>query len=304
MKNRTVAFAIFFGASLFDVGLGSARADSTPVARCGQELTEPGDYHLTQDLGPCAGHGVVISASGVRFTLAGHTISGVSSQDSCDLDYPQTGVEIPGSVSDVRVSGGTVTGFVDGINLSGTNSRATAMKLVNNCVFGVVVSGTGGRVDTSIVSGSDDGIALCEARHAVVAANELTGNARYAVILSCGTGSNQNEVVDNIMRENGLPTGDGGGVAVFNGNGNRIAGNNIAGNWSGIWLSYTSQTVVEDNTVNGNLSYGISVSELSQGNSVQGNTAYRNVMTDVTEAGACGANTWTDNLFGTSAGCF
>jgi len=295
--NRTLPFGIALVAFVLGGTAASAQPASTPVTECGQELSEPGDYHLAGDLGPCSGHGVVITASGVRFTLAGHTLSGVSTQESCDLEQPQTGVEIPGSVSDVRVSGGTVTGFVDGINLSGTNSRVTAMKVVNNCVFGVVVSGVGGRVDTSLVSGSDDGIILCAAQQAAVTANELVGNSRFGVVLSC-EGTHHNEVARNIMRENGQPAGDGGGVAVYNGDDQVITGNAISGNGSGVWLSSTSGTVVSDNTVNGNW-IGIAVSELSQGNVIDSNTAYGNGLLDLSDGGPAGANTWTGNLYGT-----
>jgi hypothetical protein len=59
----------------------------------------------------------------VRFTLAGHTLSGISTQESCDLDTPQYGVSIAADTVGVRVSGGTVRGFVDGI-VSPDRSRA------------------------------------------------------------------------------------------------------------------------------------------------------------------------------------
>jgi parallel beta-helix repeat protein len=304
VMGRTVAATLGLAASFLGAGLGSARADSTPVTECGQPLDAPGDYHLAQDLGPCAGHGVVISASDVRFTLAGHTISGISSQASCDLDNPQTGVWVEGSTANVRVSGGTVTGFVDGIGLYGSHSRATALRVVDNCVYGILVGGTGNRVDTSLVSGSDDGVLLCEAQEAVVTSNELVGNLRYGAVVSC-TGTDHNEVIQNIMRENGLPTGDGGGVGIFNGSQNRIAGNAISGNWDGIWLASAGSTVVEDNTVNANLSHGIGVNLQAPGVVVQveSNTAFGNGAVDLLEGNPCGTNTWTDNHFGTSAGC-
>jgi parallel beta-helix repeat protein len=287
--------------TLLGPGLGAAHA-STPVTQCGQVLDAPGDYHLEQDLGPCAGHGVIVAADEVRFTLAGRTISGVSTQAACDLDDPQTGIAIFGA--GVRVSGGTVRGFVDGIGHYGSDSRVTAMTVADNCVFGAVVSGTGNQMDTSRVSGSDDGIVLCEAQEALITANELFANHRYAVIVSCGgPGSNRNRIVANVLRENGLPTGDGGGVAVYNGDENEISGNAVSGNWSGIWLTYGSGAVVRDNTVTGNLDNGITVSGAAQGTTLEANTAYGNAGTDAAEEGACGANTWTLNLFGTSSGC-
>jgi parallel beta-helix repeat protein len=279
---------------------GTARAASTPVTQCGQELSQPGDYHLAQDLGPCTGPGVVITASNVRLTLAGHTLSGVSSQASCDLDHPQIGVDVRNPATGVRVSGGTVTGFVDGISLTG-GSQVTAMKVADNCLFGVMVTGTGSQVDTSRVSGSDDGIVLCEAQRAVVTSNDVFGNARYGVLISCGVGANdRNHVVQNILRDNGLPAGDGGGIAVFTGNDHRIVGNAISGNWLGMMLLSTGQTVIRENTVNGNLQQGIVLTDLAHGNVVRANTVYHNGQTDLQDDNAgCDGNTWRRNLFET-----
>jgi parallel beta-helix repeat protein len=232
------AFSFLF----LGTGVGQARADSTEVTVCGQVLAEPGDYHLAGDLGPCAGHGVVIAASDVRLTLGGHTLSGVSTQ-----------------------------------------------------------SGPANRVDTSRISGSDDGVVLCAAEEAVLEANEIFGNHRYAVVLSCFDGANRNQVVRNLLHDNGLPTGDGGGVAIFYGNDNLIAGNAITGNWDGIWLPTTTGTYVQDNTVNGNRHTGIAVDDLSTGNFLLDNTAYGNGAADL--IGGAGPNTCSGNLVGTTTGC-
>jgi parallel beta-helix repeat protein len=296
--GRNLLFASFLSAAVLALGVETARADSTPVTHCGQELSQAGDYHLAQDLGPCTGYGVVITASDVRFTLAGHTISGVSSQASCDLNNPQTGVDVRNPATGVRVSGGTVTGFVDGVIVT-SGSRVTAMRVLDNCEFGILVYGTGGRVDTSIVTGSDDGILLCEAQRAVVTANEVFGNARYGVLLSCGVDANDgNHVVNNILRDNGLPAGDGGGLGIFAGNDHRIVGNAVAGNFMGMHLLSTTQTVIRDNTVNGNLTEGIVLTNLAHGNVVRANTAYHNGQTDLQDDNPrCDSNTWRRNLF-------
>jgi parallel beta-helix repeat protein len=283
-----VVFVLTFGPD-------TARAESTQVTYCGQELDQAGDYHLAQDLGPCTGHGVVITASDVRFTLAGHTITGLS---SCDMDNPQTGVDVRNPATGVRISGGTVTGFVDGISLT-SGSRVTAMRVADNCFFGIIVNGTRGQVDTSIVSGSVDGVALCQAQDSVVTSNEIFGNSRYGVLMSCDIGANDhNTVAQNILRENGLPEGDGGGLGVFTGSGHRILGNAIGGNWLGLILLTTTGTEVSDNTVNGNLTEGIVLTGGAQGSTVGGNTAYHNGRTDLQDDNpTCGTNTWTGNLF-------
>src|SRR5262249_39766500 len=123
-------------AGLMWIGVAPAAAQSTAVDTCGQELSAAGNYHLTGDLS-CSSDGVVITASAVSLTLAGYTITGVSSLESCDVDQPQFGVRVESGTANVRVSGGTVTGFVDGVMLYGSNSRVSAMTVTNNCVFGI-----------------------------------------------------------------------------------------------------------------------------------------------------------------------
>src|SRR5437899_9880835 len=139
------------------LAVGPTQAQSTPVTACGQVLSVAGQYYLAGDLGPCSGDGVVITASGVHFTLASHTISGMSSPNSCNLQQPQIGVNVngvSGPVSDVLVNGGTVTGFVDGIDLNfASASRVNAMTLMANCVSGMAIGASDGiEVDTNVVT--------------------------------------------------------------------------------------------------------------------------------------------------------
>src|SRR6266850_1145063 len=148
MKYARSVAPLFTGLML--VGVAPASAQSTAVDTCGQQLSAPGNYHLTGDLS-CSTDGVVITASDVSFTLAGYTISGVSSRDSCDVDQPQLGVRVEPGTSNVRVSGGTVTGFVDGVMLYGSNSRVSAMTITNNRVFGITVSSDGNTVHSNIL---------------------------------------------------------------------------------------------------------------------------------------------------------
>lgn len=300
--QRAMGKALLFASSVAVVAFVStparAWAASTPVTHCGQELIHPGDYHLTQDIGPCTGHGVVITASKVRFTLAGHTISGISSPASCDMENPQTGVDVRSPATGVRVSGGTVTGFVDGISLS-ADSRVTAMRVVDNCFWGVLVPGAG-QVDTSVVSGSGfDGIGLCGAHDALVTANEVTRSGRYGVSISCGAeGDDRNRIVRNILRDNGAPGGDGGGIAVFSGNDHRIVGNAISDNFLGIFMVTSTGSTLRDNTVNRNRDAGIVLTDGAQGSIVRANTAYSNARVDLQDDNAgCGTNDWARNLF-------
>jgi parallel beta-helix repeat protein len=265
------------------------------VTSCGRELDAPGDYHLVGDLGPCAGSGIVVTASDVRLTLSGYTITGLG---TCE---PQIGIEVRGAATNFRVSGGTVTGFETGVSLT-SGSRASALRVLDNCGFGIIVAGTGARVDTSLVSGSVDGIALCDSVDAVVTSNDVRGNSRFGVLVSCGQGGNDgNDVVQNIVRENGTTGADGGGIGVFSGNGHLIAGNHLLGNLAGIDIRTSAGTTIEDNTANGNETVGIVLSGGANGATqtiVRENGVHLNGLVDMQDDSAdCGTNTWGPNRF-------
>lgn len=278
-------------------GASNTWAQPSPVDHCGQELDQAGDYYLPNDLGPCSGHGVVITATNVRFTLAGHTLSGVSGGESCDIENPQTGIAVqaPGAT----ISGGTVTGFWDGITLTPA-SRVTGMRVEGNCSNGVIVSGNG-QVDTTVVTDNgNDGIALCPGKNAIVTGNDVLGSSRYGISLSCGdagTGDG-NQILRNILRGNGKPGGDGGGIAVFGGNNQTIAGNSASGNLIGVYLITTTGSTVRDNVTNGNRDAGIVLTGGAHGTAVRGNTAFHNARVDMQDDNpGCVTNTWWTNFF-------
>ena len=297
MRVSMDRFVLVSSLALVGAALVSPAAASTPVTSCGQELSEAGDYHLAADLGPCSGHGVVITASDVRLTLAGHTLSGLSDPGTC---APQIGIDIRNPATNVRVGGGTVTGFESGVSLTG-GSRASALRVVDNCGFGIMVAGTGARVDTSLVSGSVDGIALCNASEAVVTSNDVFGNSRYGVLVSCGLGDDdRSQIVQNILRENGLPGADGGGIGVFSGDLLRIAGNHIIDNLVGIDVVTSAGATIEDNTVNGNSTVGIVLTSGAAETTVTGNTAFLNGLVDLQDDSVdCGSNSWSLDRFAT-----
>ena len=298
MTYARSAAAVLTG--LIAVGVAPASAQSTAVDTCGQQLSAPGNYHLTSDLS-CSTDGVVITANDVSLTLAGYTISGVSSRESCDVNQPQLGVRVEPGTSNVRVSGGTVNGFVDGVMLYGSNSRVSAKTITNNCVFGITVSSDGNVVDTNAVSGSGwDGIALAAASHATIRSNDVDGNTRYGILIT--EFSDGNTVHSNILRRNGLAEGaSGGGILVAYGNDNVIHDNAVNANFTGILLSWPiTGTTISDNTVTGNVSNGISIAPGSSPNTVNGNTIRGNGVCDASDGNP--ANTWTNNIFG--SGCF
>jgi parallel beta-helix repeat protein len=281
------------------LGAGPAQPQSTPVTTCGQVLSTAGQYHLAGDLGPCSGDGVVITASGVHLTLAGHTISGMSTTNSCNLQQPQLGVNVNGvngPVSDVLVNGGTVTGFVDGIDLNfASTSRVNAMTLMANCVFGMAIGNSDGiEVDTNVVTSSGlDGVGIGNSHDVVVHSNDISGNARAGVDIS--DFANKNTIQSNILNDNG-PNNGGFGVAIFNGNNNTIRDNAANHNHSGILLSGNTGNVAVGNTANGNSSTGISIAAGGTSNVVRKNIARGNGAVDLADGNAgCDSNKWKNN---------
>jgi parallel beta-helix repeat protein len=294
MRGFVVVLAVVVPALLLMAG--QARAQSTAVEECGAIISTAGDYHLTGDLGPCSGHGVEIRASDVRLDLRGFTISGNSPTGAiCNTEIPQHGIFVTATAPPgVQITGGTVTGFVDGIVLPAQGSRVTAMTLTANCFFGLLLSGNGSVVDNSMVRGSGvDGILLA-ASNTVIHSNNFLGNGRYGVLFSSAFG---NVIRDNYFRKNGGV--EGGAIGLFGGSNNGILHNHVFRNFGGFNLVDIGN-LVDDNMVTDNPSYGIAVSTSIANNLIQNNTVTGSVF-DLSDGNAGCANFWQANVFQTDA---
>jgi len=142
IQNKCLTSTFFGLAAVLLLTVGPARA-LTPVTACGQTLDVPGGkYILTVDL-DCSGtlaNGINITAGSVFFHLAGHTISSTD----CGPSKGVGGIVVSGGISGVRIDGGTVKGFNDGVVLYPSSSRMSGMTVTNACVFGIAVSGQNG----------------------------------------------------------------------------------------------------------------------------------------------------------------
>jgi parallel beta-helix repeat protein len=294
------ALGILTGLAALLLSVGPARAESTPVTECGQVLSAPGKYHLTADLGPCTGDGVVINASGVHLTLAGFTITGTSSTAGCSFGNVQAGVlvQTPGGpsgpgLSFVDVNGGTVTGFFAGILLGASFSRVSAMTVADSCLWGIAALGTHNLIDTNVVTRNRDvGVHLFSSNNVTVRSNDISGNGGCGLFIN---GSNGSTIRDNIVRNNRRE-----GICSY-GNANVIEGNDASGNFEGILVSGMG-TVVRDNTAHRNGNGGIVIGAGSSGNRVMGNTAWSNGQADLSDGNAgCDTNSWRRNVFETDS---
>jgi parallel beta-helix repeat protein len=284
---------LFALAAIALVAVPSARA-MTPVTTCGQTLSSSGEYILSGNLN-CSGSfadGVDITANNVIFHLAGHTISSTD----CDGTKAIEGIAVLG-VSGVKVEGGTVQGFNDGVYLGATHARVTGMTVTGACFFGIPISGQGNQVDTSVVTLSGvDGVGIGAATETLIVGNDISGNARLGIDIA--NNSNNNVIKSNIINNNGLISGQGG-IAIFYGVNNLIENNVLNNNLNGIELESPGNTA-RGNTVNGSLGDGIFVLAAASPSRVLKNTVLGSNFVDLSDDSAtCSGDTWKGNTFQT-----
>ena len=295
-QNRSLAVTFFGLAAVLLLAAAPARA-LTPVTACGQNLDVAGaSYILTVDL-DCSGtltSGINITANNVFFHLAGHTIASTD----CDVTKSIGGVVVSGGVSGVRIDGGTVRGFNDGIALGSANARVSGVTVTSACVFGIAISGTNNQVDTSVVTLSGlDGIGIGAASGTHILSNDISGNNRVGVDIS--NFSDNNFVQNNIINNNGIVDGEQGGVAIFNGTNNLIANNSLSHNFQGIEIE-SPGNVVRDNTVSGSVNTGIFITSVGAPSTVKLNTVLGSGFVDMSDDGSkCNGDIWRKNTFQT-----
>src|ERR1700722_3995072 len=101
------------------------------VTTCGQTLNRSGEYQLAKNLN-CSStfaNGVTINASNVVLHLASFSIS----SSDCNLNKDINGIFVGGGLTGVRIDGGTVKGFNDGIVLSSSNSSIAGTAVQGAC---------------------------------------------------------------------------------------------------------------------------------------------------------------------------
>src|SRR5437016_3636485 len=77
IQSARLALMFLGGLSLALLGASPAKAGTAiTTATCPVIISQPGEYDLKVDLGPCPGDGIQIQVSGVNLHLNGHTITG------------------------------------------------------------------------------------------------------------------------------------------------------------------------------------------------------------------------------------
>lgn len=296
-KRLSLSMVLSLAAALLFVAGPASAQRQHQVIHCGQTLDQAAtEYVLASDL-DCSGSladGIVIAASGVTLHLGNHTLSSTD----CDLSREIYGIFVPGNVSNVKIDGGTVRGFVDGVVLSSSKSRVSAMTVTGACVFGIAVQNDSNTVTTSRVThNGDDGIGLQVATNTQITANDISDNTGFGVGLA--NNSHDNSIVNNILSRNAA-----GGIDIEAGDNNNnysntVANNALDGNFSGIVLENPGN-VVHDNTIRGSLDTGIWVKSSGAPSKIIHNTVLGSVLADMTdESPGCGGNKWRRDFFDT-----
>lgn len=186
---------------------GIALVTASPAAAghglCGSEITA--NYTLTADIGPCTGNGLIVTANGVDLNLNGYTVfmedNGVTED---------TGILLDG-VRNVRVHGGSVTGFDAGVGIEfGSRNRVYDMNVYDNVNdFEEPVDPSRDDLTpeeiASVTCDLGDGIAVFMSPFNIVEDNTVSDNGPYGGITVIGPFSDNNLIRDNTAEGNNVP---------------------------------------------------------------------------------------------------
>ena len=236
-----------------------------PVAAvsCGATITQ--SVNLTQDLGPCPGNGLVITASNITVDLAGHRIFGTA-----DASDNRVGVELTG---------------VTGVTVTGSATTTTVMGNVDGFASGVGIDGGSGNTITQLDVHDNAGPASTSA------------NRGDGIVIGSLNASANNVISNDVVSHNGVFDGIGVFSAASTGNqilNSQITNNNIPFSTTlsgmlddgvnlGFGLEGSNDTTISGNTISGSGLNGIdacsaagNTSCLSVGNVITGNLVQAN----------------------------
>lgn len=268
--------------------------------------------------------------SALRFGLVGSLVSGVTLFSGAGSALASNVITGTGQVHTVmarnQVLRGNFAGVVVGVDnvhvnlqqavvdcsLPGASNVGVHLKdrtrvhinggTIQNCTIGVLL----GDIDhTKGGGGSKNHINNVTVTNAVLFGPATSFDGDGIVI---NTGVN-NRVNGNLISFTGggrVPFALPGGIRVYAGSDNDVAGNVVenvqdgAEGSIGIFIQRADNTAVHGNQVSNNAGHGIRVAAPANGNVITGNTALHNGGTDLVDDEAnCGTNTWQGNQFGT-----
>lgn len=308
---RSLGKTILTGLALAVVTTGTAlAAPPIPISSPGAVLDQPGgSYYLTQNLDG-TGHlfTLVIAASNVKLDLKGKTIDG----HFAAVD----GILILPGVSNVFITGGTITGYAAGIQIADAQKVAMRNLTVRRNLVGIVGGRSGHSVTYNLIADNGfDGVYLVGDNHQVcynrVVRNgntdlldEFLGGLSVKEPKKGCEGStagiriegNNAKIICNFASNN-----LGFGISA-EGNNHVIYNNTACFNCrSGVRLR-GDNSVINRNRASENEEHGIRLPRVSDYNRIEDNVALKNKKEDIWDGNLpnnC-TNEYDNNLFATS----
>ncbi|WP_254528640.1 right-handed parallel beta-helix repeat-containing protein [Natrinema gelatinilyticum] len=245
--------------------------DAVSITEC-TTITEPGTYVLAADLEAGPGETCIeIRASDVTLDGRGRTITGSGRTEPLEEPFEPatTGVLVRPTLTAAkkkRKKAGVTVPLTDGL------SNVTVQNLtVQGFDAGITFEGvTGGEISGTTMTTMQYGLLLIKSSENTLRGNESTGNDRNGIRLERANG---NLLEANTANDNGLPGGTG--ITLAESHENRLVGNDVDGNISGLELNRSHGNRLEENSVSGNIFDGI-VLLGSRANSLVGNAVNSN----------------------------
>lgn len=178
---------LFLAAGLFALPLLSRAAPAIPISNC-QQIQQPGNYHLTQDLTATVFVCIVVAADNVTIHLDGHTIHGTGQGILAE------------NVSNLSIFGsGTIEANVVGINALGVNGITVTNVAVRVHVdANAAISLIDGTANVTLTANTlrtfpegqigSFGILVAGANDSIVRANDVSGFSG-GIVVDLSTGS-------------------------------------------------------------------------------------------------------------------
>jgi parallel beta-helix repeat protein len=285
-RSSVVVFAVW--ALALAASTASAAPSKINKSTCPQTISQPGDYELTVDVGPCASgtNGIVITSRDVSLQLKGHRVIGSTNPAVCNT---ATGILVgfqADPIVGVRVFGaGSIENFRVGFwSRNAADSFAKDLSVSGQCgnlfSFGLVLqSSNNWKLDNNLV--------------------REPGNTSTGILLE--SGCDNNVLVHNDVNDT---------IALYDSSNNTIVNNVANDDAGGIFLGTSggpsagsNNNQIHANTASNNTSpsgaFGLWINA-GTGNNVTGNTALGNTTIDVRDDTPQDANKWRGNTFGTA----
>jgi len=254
---------------------------------CPVVITQPGEYSLATDVGPCAPgvDGIDILASGVTLHLNGHTVTGSAAPGTCNSS---TGISV-GLTSMPMVSGvgvlgkGTVSNFFVGfLAQNSANSFAKFVTVTAQCPSASGIS------EGFVVAAPGGGWTL---QNNVVREPGISSSGIFVF------GIDNNNLVGNDVNDSISIVDSSNDTIVHN-----TANDNFAGIFVGTFRSVSQNNQIHATTTNNNTSsFGLDLGVGATGNNITGNKSFGNDPFDMQDDNAnCGGNKWEGNHFNTA----